>query len=67
MNFKEELTNPGLTATFIVSIKNVTSDVFKGSLNVDNSEQIIAENILKIQNAANEATGYKNVIKPFYC
>ena len=66
MNFKEELTNPGLTATFIVSIKNVTSDVFKGSLNVDNSEQIIAENILKIQNEANEATGYKNVIKPFY-
>ena len=33
---------------------------------MDNSEQIIAENILKIQNEANEATGYKNVIKPFY-
>ena len=66
MNFKEELTNPGLTATFIVSIKNVTSDVFEGSLNMDNSEQIIAENILKIQNEANKSSGYKNVIKPFY-
>jgi hypothetical protein len=66
MNLKQELTNPGLTATFIVSIKNVTSDVFKGSSNVDNSEQIIAENILKIQNEANKASGYKNVIKPFY-
>ena len=66
MSFKEELKNPGLTATFIVSIKNVTSDVFEGSLNMDNSEQIIAENILKIQNEANKSSGYKNVIKPFY-
>ena len=29
MSKSQELTNPGLTATFIVSIKDVTSEVFK--------------------------------------
>ena len=64
----EELTNPGLTATFIVSIKDVTNEVFIDTSGLSNSEfkKIISKNILKIQNQSGNQPNYKYVVKPFF-
>ena len=64
----EELTNPGLTATFIVSIKDVTNEVFIDTSGLSNSEfkKTISKNILKIQNQSGNQPNYKYVVKPFF-
>ena len=64
----EELTNPGLTATFIVSIKDVTNEVFIDTSGLSTSEfkKTITKNILKIQNQSGNQTNYKYVVKPFF-
>jgi hypothetical protein len=68
MSKSQELTNPGLTATFIVSIKDVTSEVFKdiSDLNLEDSKIIIAKNISRIQKQAGNQLNYKYIVKPFY-
>jgi hypothetical protein len=68
MSKQEELTNPGLTATFIVRIEDVTELVLSEVDNVD-SEQGIAKinsNITSIEEKAILKTNYKASIKPFF-
>ena len=68
MSMKEELKNPGLTATFIVSIEDVTEKVMEG-VNDENSEdgqKKIRVNIKSIEKAAVNQPNYKATVKPFY-
>jgi len=68
MSKSQELTNPGLTATFIVSIKDVTSEVFKdvSDVNLEDSKKNISKNISRIQKQAGNQPNYKYIVKPFY-
>jgi V8-like Glu-specific endopeptidase len=68
-NRNEELANPGLSVTFLISIEEVTLQVLAGTDSTVTTSQIdsITEaNRLKIINGAKEKTGYDAVIKPFY-
>ena len=65
MTNSEELRNPGLTATFIVSIQDVTIEVLNGVTNENNFTKIINDNIIKLQNQQSNPN-HKSVIKPFY-
>jgi hypothetical protein len=68
MSKSEELTNPGLTATFIVSIKDVTKEVFIDTAGLSSSEfkKVISQNIKKIQNQERNQPNYKYIVKPFF-
>lgn len=68
MSQDEELANPGLTATFIVRMEDVTELIFAEIQDFDVEEQgaIIKENIEKVGKAAIEGTHYEYIIKPFY-
>ena len=65
----EELPCPGLTATRLVRMEDVTDKVLKG-VGSETSENernaIIESNIKKITREAVEGTHYKAIIKPFY-
>lgn len=64
-----ELPCPGLTATRLVRMEDVTDQVLEG-INDDTPEadrnKIIEKNIKKVGEAAVKGTHYKYVIKPFY-
>lgn len=63
----QELKNPGLTATFIVYIENVTNQVLDGTVGTPATKnQIIARNISRIIESATKNTKYEAVIKPFF-
>ena len=68
MSKSEELTNPGLTATFIVSIKDVTKEVFKDTTDLSPLEfkKVISKNIKNIQSQNGNQPNYKYVVKPFF-
>lgn len=68
MSKSEELTNPGLTATFIVSIKDVTNEVFKDTTDLSPLEfkKVISKNIKNIQSQNENQPNYKYVVKPFF-
>ena len=68
MSKSEELTNPGLTATFIVSIKDVTNEVFKDTTDLSPLEfkKVISKNIKNIQSQNGNQPNYKYVVKPFF-
>jgi hypothetical protein len=69
MNQKEELSNPGLTATFIIRMEDVTKQVLEGiTANTKESERekIVTTNIAKIAKAAVENTKYTAFIRPFF-
>ena len=68
MSKSEELTNPGLTATFIVSIKDVTNEVFKDTTDLSPLEfkKVISKNIKNIQSQNGNQPSYKYVVKPFF-
>ena len=68
MSKSEELTNPGLTATFIVSIKDVTNEVFIDTASLSSAEfkKVISKNIKKIQNQEGNQPNYSYVVKPFF-
>lgn len=69
MSQKEELQNPGLTATFIVRMEDVTDFVLKGVTD-DMSEESrylkTMRNIEKISKKATEGTHYKAIVRPFF-
>ena len=69
MNRNDELPCPGLTATRLVRMEDVTSQVMEG-ISTETSEgeraAIIENNIKKITSRAVEGTHYKAIIKPFY-
>ena len=65
----DEMSNPGLSVTFLVRMENVTSKVLEG---IDDNmlevlrEVKIAKNIEKIEKYSVKDTHYKAKIKPFY-
>ncbi|MFV0531957.1 MAG: S46 family peptidase [Flavobacteriales bacterium] len=67
-NNTEELKNEKLTATLIVSIKDVTDEVLKvpGSLLEDEREEVIKQNIQKIQKRIKKEPWQDVEIKSFY-
>ncbi|MDQ3191478.1 MAG: S46 family peptidase [Bacteroidota bacterium] len=65
----EELVNPGLTATFIIRMEDVTQSVLQGVLaNMSETlrDSIIAHNSKNIEREAIKGTHYEAKIKPFY-
>ncbi|MFN4123372.1 MAG: S46 family peptidase [Flavobacteriales bacterium] len=69
MNRSQELTNPGLTVTFIVSIEDVTEQILKGvtvQMDERTREGIISANSIEITVKAKGSTHYEPVIKPMY-
>ena len=69
MNKKDELANPGLSATFIVRIEDVTDKVLDGvSDDTDPAERDVKINsaIRQIEGESVEGTHYKAKIKPFF-
>ncbi|MBK8882229.1 MAG: S46 family peptidase [Bacteroidales bacterium] len=69
MSRKEELSNPGLTVTFLKRMEDVTDKVMQGVTDAkDNNERekIISSNINEITASATASTGYIAIIKPFY-
>jgi len=66
---KEEAANPGLTATFLVRIEDVTERVME---NVDDNmteterQAAVDETIKSLEQKATEGTHYEAVTKPFY-
>ena len=68
MSKSEELTNPGLTATFIVSIIDVTNKVLKDTADLSPLEfkKVISKNIKNIQSQNGNQPNYKYVVKPFF-
>jgi hypothetical protein len=70
MSKADELPNPGISATIIKEIKDVTADMLK-DLPADASEAQRADQIKKMTAAlvaaAKESTGYDAYIRPFFC
>lgn len=66
-NLQEELKNPGLTATRMVKIENVTAQVLEGTEDLDGAagNQKIMTNIALIKATTLEGTHYEAEIKPF--
>jgi len=66
---EEELPNPGLTATFLIRIEDVTDrvmQVVKEGMSEDKRKQLVDQTIREIESKAVEGTHYDAVIKPFY-
>ncbi|HIF14613.1 MAG TPA: S46 family peptidase [Bacteroidetes bacterium] len=69
MSNQEELPNPGLTASFIVSIKEVTDSVLTSIVinsTPDKQSDAINENIKKLIKSATEDNHYEAIVKPFF-
>ena len=69
MSREEELPCPGLTATRLVRMEDVTAQVLQGVTSETSETEraaIIEKNIKRITSAAVEGTHYKAIIKPFY-
>ena len=61
MNHQEELPNPGLTASFIIDMKDVTDQVLKGG----KSEAQIRKTSQQIINDATKGTHYEGEVRAF--
>jgi hypothetical protein len=64
-----ELSNPGLTVTFLVRMEDVTAQVLEGvEENFTETQRLekVAKNITKIQQEAIKGTHYEAIIKPFF-
>jgi hypothetical protein len=69
MNRDQELSNPGLTVTFIISIEDVTLQILKGvtdDMDERTRDGIISANSIEINARAKGNTHYEPVIKPMY-
>jgi len=65
----QELENPGLTATFIKRIDDVTSQVFAGvtdDMDVRTKQSLISKNINEVTKSANKETWQKANVKSFF-
>lgn len=68
-NFKEEIPVPGLTATFVVRMEDVTSTVLKeltSSMTLQERKAKIREISEKIEKQATEGTNYEAFVRDFY-
>ena len=69
MNHSEELKNPGLTATFIVRMEDVTNAVLEGigsDLTNKERDDILSKRIDSITKIATTDTHYEAYIRPFF-
>lgn len=69
MSRNEELPNPGLTATILRRMEDVTEKALANvddSMGTDEREKIIDANIERIQKEAVEGTGYRAQVRPFF-
>ncbi|MGD1847855.1 MAG: S46 family peptidase [Salibacteraceae bacterium] len=69
MSKEEELPNPGLTATFIIRMADVTWKVLDGvteSMSEEERQKLIKDNMEKIKAQETEGTHYDASIKAFY-
>ncbi|MCK9254766.1 MAG: S46 family peptidase [Bacteroidales bacterium] len=69
MNHKEELPNPGLKVTFLVSMAEVSEAVLSGvhnNMTEKERNSIISKNIDKIKNSAIEGNHYEARVEQFY-
>lgn len=67
-DFKDELSNPGLSVTFIVKMEDVTTQVLEGvlaTMSETQRDEIIKKNVEKIEKASVKGTHYKAKIKAF--
>ncbi len=65
----DELPNPGVTATFIVRIEDVTASVLKGTQNVSDEVQkakLIEENVADVIKSAPKESWQENRVRAFY-
>jgi hypothetical protein len=65
----EELPNPGLSVTFIISMDDVTNQIKQTIKDADNEslrEKLLQEKIKEIETKAKEGSHYGAVVKPFY-
>ncbi|MEJ8801808.1 S46 family peptidase [Pontibacter sp. H249] len=68
-NKSEELPNPGLTATFIVRMEDVTKQILEGTANAKTEaerESIVQRNMAKVRRESTAGTHYDAVIRPFF-
>jgi hypothetical protein len=66
---EQELPNPGLTATFIVRMDDVTKQILAGTEGAKTEverEAVIQRNIAKVGKEATAGTHYNAVIRPFF-
>ncbi|GAB3814687.1 S46 family peptidase [Pontibacter rugosus] len=69
MNREQELPNPGLTATFIVRMEDVTKQIMAGTEGAKTEaarEAVIQRNMAKVGKEATAGTHYDAVIKPYF-
>ncbi|WP_114779047.1 S46 family peptidase [Botryobacter ruber] len=69
MNREQELPNPGLTATFIVRMEDVTKQVLSGipaTATEAAREAAIQKNIARVRSEAIAGTDYNAIIRPFF-
>lgn len=66
---KEELANPGLTATFIIRIDDVTDAALKGvnsSMTEKERQSIIDKNLASLRETAKKESWQSTLVKPFF-
>ncbi len=69
MSYKEELPNPGLTATLIVKIDDVTSTILKGvtsAMSEEEKQKIIQKNTTELSNSYNKESHQSISIRSFF-
>jgi hypothetical protein len=69
MNRSEELPNEGLSVTFLVEMRDVTSEILAGTDTISGHTkqlQKIKENTAIVTDQATEGTHYNATVKPFY-
>jgi hypothetical protein len=69
MSNQEELSNPGLTVTFLKWMEDVTAKVLEGvteGMGPSDRNRIIEKNIAEIREKAVHGTDYSANVKPFY-
>ncbi|WP_426492235.1 S46 family peptidase [Hymenobacter sp. 102] len=70
MDRSQELPNPGLTATFIVRMEDVTSQVLAGvpttGITEADREKLVQANSQRVGQAAVQGTGYQAFVRPMF-
>jgi len=69
MNQKEELPNPGLTATLMIEMREVTKEVLNGvtdEMSEQERRSLIRQNSRKIVESFEKNSDYQAAIKPFF-
>jgi len=66
MNRSEELSNPGITASFLIRIEDVTKDINNAIKNANGDNSNVIKKIQELIKNATEGTNYQANIKPYF-